>query len=239
MNIQLREPTFLMGDNHGKLVVLENLLQRNVFPNHSDIIVLGDCGLMFTQFPPAYLRIDEVLAKQDIRLFLLRGNHDNPDFFIPENNLSHVLLLPDLCKLSYKGKSGLVYPGAVSIDRSERMIENFPWFENEEVPSPDDVPNDEVDFILSHGGICPPDYVATGYAKASRWVPYDDKLVADIDAEQLKYRQVVEKTKVKYMFYGHFHISRTFPEFDASNRIARYFNILDIDEVRELRFPPL
>lgn len=218
MKYTLDKPTFLFGDNHGNLRGISHFITDHDEYHDINIIVLGDCGLMIDNWTGDWLSINKKAATKNIMVYIFRGNHDNPDFFKKENNLSNLTILEDFDEINliYNGQefSGLIYPGALSVDRSWRwkmanVYQNKKlWYEGENIkPIPEDIKN--YDFILGHGGLTPPSIDADP-SFLNSFIPYDEKLLDDIKAEQNNYKKLLEATKPTYFIYGHFHISESF-----------------------------
>ncbi len=229
-------PTFIMGDTHGKLKALYAAITDGTLPRGSDLIVLGDCGLMRDEFTPPYHAVNAEAAQRDIRIYLFRGNHDKPAFFKPENSLSNVLLLTDLAEVKYNGKKGLIFPGALSVDRYARKLLGYALFESEELsPAVDTLNLGKYDFILSHGGICPPSL--RGSAPGTpihEWLIHDPALADDLRREQDNYNRLLTLTGAARMIYGHYHVHVNFPLFNEDGRHYCTCSVLDIDEIRPL-----
>ncbi len=225
-----------MGDTHGKLKALYTAITDGTLPGGADLIVLGDCGLMRDDFTPPYLTVNEAAAGRDIRIYLFRGNHDNPAFFTPENSLSNVILLPDLAEVQYKGKKGLIFPGALSVDRYVRRELGYPLFEQAELaPNMSDLTLERYDFILSHGGICPPSQRGSGPGTTiHEWLKLDPALEEDLRREQDNYRRLLNVTAATRMIYGHYHAHTNFPLFNEAGQHHCTCSTLDIDEIQEL-----
>ena len=81
MQFQLRDNVFVIGDMHGNLRSLMHSLSlstsKTYFPDGSDIILLGDCGIVNKGIPNDYRAANKKAVKRDIRIYLFRGNHDN------------------------------------------------------------------------------------------------------------------------------------------------------------------
>ncbi len=225
-----------MGDTHGKLKALYTALTDGSIPSGADLIMLGDCGLMSDEFTPPYYTVNEEATQRDIRIYLFRGNHDNPDFFKPENSLPHVLILPDLAEVEYEGKKGLIFPGALSVDRYARKLLNYPLFEGAELPpNAETVKPGQYDFILSHGGICPPSQRGSGPGNPIyEWLIRDPELETDLHREQDNYRRLLTITNAKRLIFGHYHVHANFPLFNDAGQHYCTCSALDIDEIRAL-----
>ncbi len=225
-----------MGDNHGDLNALLTAITDGTLPPGADLIILGDCGLMRDEFTPPYHAANKEAALRDIRIYLFRGNHDKPAFFKPDNSLSNVLILPDLAEVTYDGKKGLIFPGALSVDRYARKLLGYALFEGEELsPDVETLNLGKYDFILSHGGICPHSLRGSGPdSPIHHWLIRDPALADDLRREQNNYRRLLTATGASRMIYGHYHVHVNFPLFNEAGRHYCTCSVLDIDEIHPL-----
>ena len=74
----------IIGDIHGKFAELTEQLTRLQI-EHTTLIQVGDFGVGF--FPLAeeqaqLAALNDVLRTGDNQLYVIRGNHDNPAYFI-------------------------------------------------------------------------------------------------------------------------------------------------------------
>ena len=80
--IKLNEnPLIFWGDNHG----VWNKFQKYVRLNkNKNIIQVGDFGIGMSEKDWEYDKLydlNEILNKNNIFIYIIRGNHDNPKFF--------------------------------------------------------------------------------------------------------------------------------------------------------------
>ena len=108
--------------------------------DHTDIFVLGDCcigGQNLNNEMKKLNYLNDELKKDDNNLYLLRGNHDDPDFFdkdfIQANNLkfSNLFLLSDNDLIIKDDIQFIIFGGAVSVDRHMRIKQNLNFYFNE------------------------------------------------------------------------------------------------------------
>lgn len=234
--IKLRRDVFLSGDVHGNLRVLSHSVTDKLVPEHSDIICLGDNGqTKATEWEPSWKSMNKKAAARDIRIFLIRGNHDEAAFYKHENSLSNIILVEDGDEFVYRPyfskHTGIAVGGAVSVDRMTRLANNWYWCKEERFP---DIwgllPN--VDFVLSHTGIRPPDIdQGQGGMDLSKLLEHDGNLKSDLEDEQMLYGRLLSDTRAAKAFYGHFHISSLFTH-EPTNTECR---VLDIGELYPLR----
>lgn len=143
--IKLNEnPLIFWGDNHG----VWNKFQKYVRLNkNKNIIQVGDFGIGMSEKDWEYDKLydlNEILNKNNIFIYIIRGNHDNPKFFVNKTNMkyfSHIIFLEDYSILVSENHKILLVGGAISVDRSLRKRWNkdlmrkskdyLLWWENE------------------------------------------------------------------------------------------------------------
>jgi metallophosphoesterase superfamily enzyme len=95
-----------IGDIHGNFNgLITKLTQRRI--RNENLIQVGDFGLGFRREKDDLLfmdKLNESLIKKGNRLFVIRGNHDNPKFFDGAIQMSNLQLLPDYSVLNLEGK---------------------------------------------------------------------------------------------------------------------------------------
>ena len=234
--IKLRRDVFLMGDVHGNLRGLSHHVTDHTVPDSCDIICLGDnAQTKPDRWEPAWESMNKKAAARDIRIFLIRGNHDEAAFYKRENSLSNIILIEDGDTLVYRPyfskHTGIAVGGAVSVDRMTRWANNWYWCREETFP---DIwgllPN--ADFVLSHTGIRPP-CIDQGHGgmDLSKLLEQDGDLKSDLEDEQMLYDRLLQDTRATKAFYGHFHMSSLF-HYEATDTECR---VLDINELYQLR----
>lgn len=124
---------WICGDIHGEISgLVRKAVNRGI--SCADILVVGDFGAGFGRpksMDVAYGKVRAALEKNDICIYTIRGNHDDPAFFDGKHDFERLHFLPDHCIIELCGKR--IYPvgGAVSADidmvdplsrKSRRMI---------------------------------------------------------------------------------------------------------------------
>ena len=230
---------WICGDVHGELSgLVQNAVNRGI--SITDILVVGDFGAGFGRpksMNVAYDKVRTSLEKNDICIYAIRGNHDDPAFFDGKYDFERLHFLPDHHMIELCGKK--IYPigGAVSADidlvdplsrKSRRMINDSlikfcsskrVWWPNEApVQISEGLPT-AVDVIVSHEAPLSfdPPLVQADYVREETWL----KIV-----ESRKYLDyVLQAVKPALWFYGHYHC-----HFEGNYQNTRY-RCMDIAEM--------
>jgi UDP-2,3-diacylglucosamine pyrophosphatase LpxH len=227
-----KDKIILVGDIHGEFDRLRYDINRFGYEN-AYIIQVGDFGMGFHK--PNYYKdqtfpkLNEVLVKKNCQLYVIRGNHDDPEYFKQTNNpfdFSNITLLQDYTELDLIGKSILLVGGAISIDRTWR-VENKSWWSDEtfklkldnEFPYKDR----QYDLVVTHTrpGVCG---AFKGFNNIKEWCNNDANLKTNLIEESQAVDYLYEKTKPKDWIYGHFH------ESVVNQYNGTTFRCLNIDE---------
>ena len=205
----------LCGDIHGEYGKLRYDINRF---DHEDayIIQVGDFGMGFHKpnyyKDHAFPKLDEILLNRNCHLYVIRGNHDDPECFKQTNNpfdFSNITLLQDYAELNLLGKSILLVGGAVSIDRRFRT-EGKSWWSDEtfKLKLEDQFPykDRQYDLVVTHTrpGVCG---AFKGFDDIAFYCEKDPELKKDLIEESQQVDYLYEKTKPKDWIYGHFHKS--------------------------------
>jgi len=226
-----------VGDIHGHFSKLSFLIRQFDIKN-SYIIQVGDFGVGFHKdnyYKTELSKVDEVLKKRKIELFVIRGNHDNPEWFKESNHpfgLDNILLLKDYSELTLNNKHFLFVGGAVSVDRFQRTPYKDFWYDEEfvlklehEFPYRDRV----FDVVVTHTrpAVCG---AFKGFNNINYYILQDADLKEDLITESNAMDKLWEFTKPKNWFYGHFHESHTIDHENTK------FRCLTIDEFYEYEY---
>lgn len=241
-----------LGDIHGNFNYLKELI--NLY-NITDttIIQVGDFGIGFTSKENDEKLLSDLnsfLTKNNIVLYAIRGNHDNPDYFIGNHILSNLKLMPDYSVITINDYNILLVGGAISIDRVPRMKENLHYLESnvdKEVYWVDEVikyNEDNKDFIKTLTNIdvlvthtapskCNPNNAFGFHPIVDSFAKRDFKLKNELITERKllddMFNDLKKNNDIKYHFYGHFHYSNV-ESWDNTLHI-----LLNINEFYELR----
>lgn len=202
---------YFTGDIHGQFEPLVfTLISGKYQLKDSAVFVCGDIGMGFCKpnyYNELFLRMNKKLSKNNVHLYFIRGNHDDPSYFhnTPDKlkNISHIHLIDDWDTVQINDHNILCIGGATSTDRIYRTV-NVSWWADESVTEiPDDLKYN-CDIIISHTG---PMFVPPKYERIP-WMDESDDERAKLDRKILAklYFQMCENNNpVKYWFYGHYH----------------------------------
>lgn len=103
------------GDIHGEFDFLVGKMLRMELTD-TLVIVAGDCGIGFDTpgyYRRTYQRIAKILKKLTCGLLLIRGNHDDPEYFQRERIVfPRMRTLPDYSVIRFKDHTILCIGGA-------------------------------------------------------------------------------------------------------------------------------
>lgn len=214
---------FLLGDIHGSWSVILNHLRR-VGEDQICYIQVGDFGIGYNK--PDYeldklkiLDLELRTAKSD--LFIVRGNHDDPEWFKIgkfddyKNQLTNIFLVPDYTVLNLDFENILFVGGAVSIDRNYNKMNGGKWWEDEVVTFDFDKVAElrDIDRMICHTA---PDFVEPLALNqlVYNFAKQDDLLLEDLRVERENMTRLVTEVmtnnKLKGYYYGHFHQNYNF-----------------------------
>lgn len=209
------------GDIHSELRELVWKLTNQYKIENASVVVLGDFGVGFgskNYMDQLYSKVSKKLEKNNITLYSIRGNHDDPEFFDGNHNYDRLIFLEDYKLIEIEGHSLYPIGGAVSTDRTWRKEYNDKmercgsnkrvWWEGEkikEIPLKSLPPR--VEFIISHAA---PISFEPVFIR-NDWKIKDEDLDLDTWKSILKERNYLEEIKktinFKYWFFGHYHKS--------------------------------
>lgn len=230
---------YFIGDIHGNFNgLIRNLNEFEI--KNENLIQVGDFGIGFRSEKDDLLfmkKINDDLLSNNNRLFVIRGNHDDPKFFDGSIVLSNLSLLPDYSILNLEGKTLLLVGGAISIDRTDRRVDLNYWQDEifkldvERINSL--VVANKIDIVVTHTA---PSFVfPQGSGTLIRFFTKKDKTLPQ---ELLEERKLLDKfhaivtcqNKPTHWYYGHFHNSNI----EIIDGIK--FCLLNIDEMSPLNF---
>lgn len=234
-NSNVTRSLILCGDIHGEFKTLVWKAVSKYKISNADIVVLGDFGVGFdNRIKSDYEHVEKKLEKNDITVYAIRGNHDDPKWFVDGTyNFPRLKFLKDY-ELITLGDGYKILPigGANSIDVEYRIKENAKlapnrscWWEGEDIERIDlkYIPK-RVDLVLSHE--CPLIFspIPTRPAECPLW--QYNKILSS--REYLK--EVALNVNSSYWFYGHYHKSMSG---EYKETIWRCLDIMEFYEVPE------
>lgn len=231
---------WICGDIHGELSNLVWKASRQLKIRNADIWVVGDFGAGFGRsksMDVAYAKICSVLEENDIYLYAIRGNHDDPAFFDGSHDYERLHFLPDHRIVELCGKKIYLIGGAVSTDidlvdpliRKSRRMQNdslIRFGSSKRIWWPDEAPVQTTaklpkfaDIVVSHEAPLSfePPLMRENHVREGTW----EKVV-----ESRRYLDFVLNTiKPSQWFYGHYH-----KYYEGNFQGTHYFG-LDIAEM--------
>jgi hypothetical protein len=228
----------LVGDIHGEWENLaDRLRQRNT--RSTTLLQVGDLGVGFskkTDERQRLERLDRALDMRDLTLYAIRGNHDDPAYFAPEQEQrwERIHFVPDYTLLTIDRQRVLCVGGAISIDRRHRQAGITYWRDEGFVFDPTTLHAmdlSDVSAVVTH--------TAPSFAPPLQWgslvwdsVRGDPALAEDLNAERSAmdalYEAVTVRCAPRWWAYGHFHARAT------ARHAGTAFLLLDVAEMREI-----
>lgn len=201
---------YVTGDIHGEFMTLLWIITQKEKLSNCSVIIAGDVGIGFYKYNyyvDTFRTMNKKLSNLNVHLYLVRGNHDNPDYF---NNVqkelgdfSHIHFVRDYTVLHLENYNILCVGGAASVDKKFR-IKDIDWWEFENVLPYETLISKNIDIVVTHCApmFCPPKFERISwmddelYEKAKK----DRVILADLYFDLLR-----NNCPVKYWFYGHYH----------------------------------
>lgn len=214
-DINIKGHVFLMGDVHGKSAALMHSIENDInatMPHIHDgqdknLILLGDvCMGLYLPITMQMLSAFERLTKDGWKVFIIRGNHDDPYFW--KGSGGAAIPLQDNTIITINGKRVYIAGGGLSLDRSIRRQGKDYWPEEMlYVPAGVQRTAGKVDIILSHTGPTPPLRAYSSDKEA--WKLRDPGLEEELERERIHIERLASLNP-DYWIYGHFHHNCSF-----------------------------
>ena len=231
-----RQDVYVIGDIHGKFDLLQDLIVMRDYLCNCILIVAGDCGFGFYSYDYYDKKMTELnmtLLQNNIILYFIRGNHDDPSYFNEEKiKYSNIFTVKDYSIIQLGKENIFCVGGGISIDRLYRQERDNTQYEmyksigmlNKFYPSywDDELPIDDcelikeitdnnikIDYVVSHTS--PSFCCKVGCKGIESWIDNDVNLFKDLKTE----RQIMDNIynnlinlghNIKKWVYGHFHI---------------------------------
>lgn len=228
---------YITGDTHGDFERYEIFADKTKANENDVMIVLGDAGLNYYGNEFDYSR-KQLVNSFPFTTFCIHGNHERRPGTIPtykmkefcggmvwyEEAFPHILFAKDGEIYKFGDYSCVVLGGAYSVDKYQRLIRGWHWFEDEQ-------PSDEikayaenqlenhgnsVDIVLSH--TCP-----EKYEPVECFISGVDQSRVDSSTEKWL-DKIEERISYKRWYCGHYHICKKIDKIR--------FMFFDIDELK-------
>lgn len=256
-NLKDRESIVVCGDIHGEFSSLVHKVISSNRISHAAVIVAGDCSFGFYRFNyynDLYkLKLHRKLSDADVQIFMMRGNHDDPEYFNKRLiDYPFFKTVPDYSVLQTASHNILCVGGAISIDRGPRISkmqldkilgkEALPlYWEDEPILFSEkeldflSLHNIKIDTVITHSApsFCPPFQKGLVESFATK----DESLLSDIRKERENTERLYtwlanHNHPLRNWFYGHFHDSAIWQQDQTT------FTMLNIMELRNLYIHP-
>lgn len=204
---------FIIGDTHGDYEFILDMIQE--LGEYAPIIHVGDFGILYDQVREELMlsQIDAALSEVNQKMYVIRGNHDNPMFWRNPDLYSNLKLLPDYTVRKIENKNVLFVGGAISVDRLHRT-EGYNYWRDEKFVL-DVVQAREfrdIDIVVTHTapfGVFP----FTSGPMAHENAKKDKTLLKELERERIEMKKLsdilLENNNITHHFYGHFHKNET------------------------------
>jgi UDP-2,3-diacylglucosamine pyrophosphatase LpxH len=207
-----------IGDVHGDFIRLSHKL-ANTNVRDSFFIQVGDFGVGFKTKENEAAQLETLnsrLKNANNFMYAIRGNHDDPSYFTNDTSYSNITFLKDYSLLELEGNVILLAGGAISIDRSSRVLNNSYWKEEVFVYKESLLEKaikdcDHIDIVVTHNA--PAEFHPTEISQiVIDWTDKDPHLIPELKKERHKHSLLMnvligKKLKPKFWYYGHFHHS--------------------------------
>ncbi len=209
-----------IGDIHGEFDELTHQMSNQNIRN-STFIQVGDFGVGFKKKENEIKQLGKLndrLRADNNMLYAIRGNHDDPAYFDGHVKYSNLILLEDYSILEIEGKTILLIGGAISVDRTSRILNKNYWANegfvlNEEVLMSKINQLSKLDIVVTHNA--PAEFEPIEMGKiVIEWTARDRQLLKDLKQERANHTALLsilvsQQLKPTYWYYGHFHLGLT------------------------------
>lgn len=229
--MQVNKTIYILGDVHGEWEALYRKI-KHLELSDCTLICIGDLGIGFTKRPKE-TRLHEIInrfmKKRNIDFLSIRGNHDDPSYFLGQYEYSNFKLLKDYTYLTLGNDERFLFVGgAISVDRSKpwRREGSTYWSDEGFNWKPNLVWN--CDVLITHSA--PPWNGPVDKSGIAEYLKDDPKLYEECMVERHQHDYLIRASQPKKHYCGHFH--------QYSNSIGRdcestILDILDIIEHRQ------
>lgn len=225
----------MIGDLHGEYINLLYKITKLEITN-TTFIQAGDFGLGFHDLNydiQTLTGLNKFLKQHNNKLYIVRGNHDNPFFwkYSTELHLTNIFFAQDYEVLTIEEQRILCIGGGISIDRLNRKPGKDYWPEEEFVLNEtllEKACETGIDIVVTH--IAPDNvwpYMFTPVV--NHYISREPGLAAALALERKNMRKVYDKVLqagCKQWYYGHYHQSM------VEEKEGVLFRCLDIGEMQ-------
>lgn len=206
-----------IGDIHGNFGFIKWFVKAHQITNAA-IVQVGDFGIGFepTNEYGELKRLNDVLLKNGVFLYVVRGNHDNPNYFNGSfNDFENINLMPDYSVMKIGEKNHLFVGGAISIDRKIRVNKVSYWEDEVFVLDEDRLRNlTGIEVLVTHNSMSflPPMSVN---GIVLEFASVDNTLLSELADERAAMTRMWDiltnenGNKIELHVYGHFHFDST------------------------------
>jgi UDP-2,3-diacylglucosamine pyrophosphatase LpxH len=206
----------IIGDVHGEFEKLKQIIDNQGILNRN-FIQVGDFGLGFDSYEAdvaALFDLNNYFEKRGSKLFIIRGNHDNPAFWKQGDLISlHSLkLVKDYTVLNIEGKNILFIGGGISVNRI--LLKDGVNYWNDEYVVTDENKltfSDDIDITVTHVApvkFWPKEHTFMTTQFLLKEQASGKTLSADLWEERTFMDKVLLRLCPKHWFYGHYHSNR-------------------------------
>jgi predicted phosphodiesterase len=234
----------VIGDTHGNFKYIMYRLKLSKIYD-TTLFHVGDFGVGFNKVndETSLIKLNDRLKEHNCQLYVIRGNHDNPDYFDGSRDYSNLHLVPDYTIINLDGVNILMVGGAISIDRIPRLYDQqlmasngtnreLYWY-GEEFILDEEILNDmrDISYVITHTSPHFADPVNKGHIVLN-YAEDDETLIADLNEERQNlttmYEILNKNNNIIKWIYGHFHRSNSMIYENTE------FLLLDINELKEI-----
>lgn len=213
-------PVYLVGDLNNNYKKFKCQLEADENLKDCIFIFLGDMTFhdatsAFAQFG----KLDAQLHERNIKSYIIRGNHDNPELWDENKHLDlwnykfkSFHRIGSNARITINGNKGIIISGAISLNREELIPGVNYWPERDGVDLPDDIIDygeglKNIDFVIGHTGPVHNDIFKEQKTACEKYLK-DGFLVEDLEHEQKTLRSILRRYRPKRWYCGHYHIEK-------------------------------
>ena len=196
---------YLVGDLHGNYKRFKEELLENDYRN-CVFIMLGDQVMLYEDSWRQYRKLDNLFRERNCIAYFIRGNHDCAYFHTQEYYALHFTnIFPmNMGIIEYRGKKGLVFGGAISLNRTLMKEGQNYWASFDYIDPWKNLYRDyQFDFIIGHTGPIPEGIVFN--SNCDKFLAMDKDLKGDLAKEQEELTDMMCILEPEFWFMGHYH----------------------------------